>query len=434
MVAVVHQSSSLRGVLNYNEMKVQAGLAVCLEAGYYPMEAADLNFHQKLRRLKLLTELNQRTKYNSLHVSLNFHPSEEHSDELLREMAEVFLAKIGFAGQPYLLYKHMDAGHPHIHLVSTNIRADGRAISMHNIGRDKARPACVEMEKTYRLVVADSKEKKLHERVKPVDVGRALYGRTETKKAMNGIINVVTDQYKFTSLAQFNAVLSLYNIVADTGGENSRVNIHKGLVFRVLDADGNKVGVPIKASDFASKPTLKKLQEKFDRNEQLKKKWDRNKVRVTNAVNMAMLKDGLSLAGLKKALQYKGIDLVVRQNTDGAVYGLTYVDHDTKTVFNGSELGKGYSAKAILERCPNVGASEGKKQNGKAQKPGLAGQGSAGEMREFLPDFRELMGENAGFLQAAEALLVDGDISGGMDWELKRTKRKKKKKVRLSTG
>ena len=434
MVAVVHQSSSLRNVVNYNEKKVQAGLAVCLEAGYYPMEATDLNFHQKLRRLELLTELNQRTKYNSLHVSLNFHPSEQHSDMLLRKLAEVFLEKIGFAGQTYLLNKHMDAGHPHIHLVTTNIKADGSAIRMHNIGRDRARPACVEMEKTYGLVVADSKEKKLHERVKPVDVGRALYGRTETKKAMNGIINVVCDQYKFTSLAQFNAVLSLYNIVADTGGENSRVKKHKGLVFRVLDADGNKVGVPIKASDFASKPTLKKLQEKFEKNERLKKKWDKNKVRVSNAVNMALLREGQTLAGLKKALQYKGIDLVVRQNGEGVVYGLTYVDHDTKTVFNGSELGGEYSAKAILERCPNIGASEGKKQNGKRQKPGMGGQGNAGEMRDILPNFREVMGVDSGLLQAAEALMVDGDVSGGMDWELKRTKRKKKKKVRLSPG
>ena len=30
---------------------------------------------------------------------------------------------------------------------------------------------------------------------------------------------------------------------------------------------------------------------------------------------------------------------------------MTYVDHTTKCVFNGSDLGKQYSAKAILERC-----------------------------------------------------------------------------------
>jgi hypothetical protein len=36
------------------------------------------------------------------------------------------------------------------------------------------------------------------------------------------------------------------------------------------------------------------------------------------------------------------------------IYGLTYVDHKTKCVFNGSDLGKHYSAKGLQERCrPN---------------------------------------------------------------------------------
>src|SRR5205823_278809 len=53
----------------------------------------------------------------------------------------------------------------------------------------------------------------------------------------------------------------------------------------------------------------------------------------------------------------------LRQNKDGNVYGITYVDHRDKCVFNGSDLGKQYSAKAIEERCgQNVPTN---------QKPGL---------------------------------------------------------------
>lgn len=431
MVAVVHQSRSLRVCLNYNEQKVSAGLATCLAAGFYPMDAADMSFQQKLRRLELLTELNQRTKVNSVHISLNFHPSEKPSEDLLREISEVFLDRIGFGGQPYLLYQHFDAGHRHIHLVTTNIKADGRAINLHNIGKDKARPACIELEKAYGLVVADSKEKSLRERIKPLNVQRALYGRMETKRAMNGIINVVSEQYRFTSLAQFNAVLSLYNIVADTGGEDSRVRKHEGLVFRVLDAGGNKVGVPIKASDFASKPTLKFLRERFVQNEPLKQA---GKARVTNAVNMALLQGTKNLEALKLGLQQKGIDLAVRQNANGLVYGLTYVDHDKKLVFNGSELGKAFSAKAILERCRNRVSSDGKKQNGQSKKVAVGGHGNAGDMRGVLSNFSDAAGLDGDWSRVADALLVDGEQSGAMDFELKRTKRKKKKRVRLSRG
>ena len=36
---------------------------------------------------------------------------------------------------------------------------------------------------------------------------------------------------------------------------------------------------------------------------------------------------------------------------DGIIYGITYIDHHTKCVFNGSHLGKQYSANGIQQRC-----------------------------------------------------------------------------------
>jgi hypothetical protein len=43
--------------------------------------------------------------------------------------------------------------------------------------------------------------------------------------------------------------------------------------------------------------------------------------------------------------------VVIRKGKEDVIYGITYVDHKTKCVFNGSDLGKQYSAKAILEKC-----------------------------------------------------------------------------------
>ena len=43
--------------------------------------------------------------------------------------------------------------------------------------------------------------------------------------------------------------------------------------------------------------------------------------------------------------------MAIRQNDNGIIYGLTYIDHNTKCVFNGSDIGKDYSAKAILNKC-----------------------------------------------------------------------------------
>jgi hypothetical protein len=34
--------------------------------------------------------------------------------------------KIGFGDQPYLVYRHLDAGHPHIHIVTKTLSIMGR--------------------------------------------------------------------------------------------------------------------------------------------------------------------------------------------------------------------------------------------------------------------------------------------------------------------
>src|SRR5450759_5948402 len=64
-----------------------------------------------------------------------------------------------------------------------------------------------------------------------------------------------------------------------------------------------------------------------------------------------MVRPPNSLQAFKQALEKEKINLVIRQNENGIIYGLTYIDHNTKCVFNGSDIGKEYSAKSILEKC-----------------------------------------------------------------------------------
>jgi len=50
--------------------------------------------------------------------------------EKLCAIAEAYMKGIGFEKQPYLIYQRQDAGHLHIHIVSTNIQRDGSKIEM----------------------------------------------------------------------------------------------------------------------------------------------------------------------------------------------------------------------------------------------------------------------------------------------------------------
>lgn len=348
MVAVIKTGHSLSRILNYNENKVKEGSASAIYAANYPMDIEQLTFENKLRRLKNQAALNENVTRNSVHISLNFDPSESLSTSMLAQIADTYMDKIGYGQQPYLVYQHFDSGHPHIHIVSVKVKEDGSRIDMQNIGRNQSEQARKEIEKNFNLVKASVKEQQAST-LKPVNIQRVQYGRSETKRAITNVLELVVNGYRFTSLPELNAVLQQYNVYADKGTENSRIFKHHGLVYRILNEAGEKVGVPIKASDIFNKPTLSFLESRYEQNEKQRQQY---KSRLTNTIDQTLLKHpSSSLIDLLINLKSQGVRAVLRQNKDGLIYGITYVDHRTKCVFNGSDLGKEYSARRIQERC-----------------------------------------------------------------------------------
>lgn len=349
MVAVIKTGHSIHRIFNYNENKVKAGVAECIGAGNYPIDPDKMSLTMKLNRFLKQIELNENVKRNSVHISLNFDVSESHLlQEKLLAIAEAYMEKIGFGKQPFLVYQHYDAGHPHIHLVTTNIEADGNRIDLHHLGIRKSEPARKAIEKDFGLVAAEAQKKQESYQLKPVSASKALYGKSQTKMAIQNVLEAVLNQYKYASLPELNAVLRQYNVIAERGTEDSKVYQTGGLLYRVLDAAGNSIGVPIKASLFYNKPTLKFLEQKFKENEPKRMPF---KTRIRNAIDRTLLGKKTTLQELVKALEKQGIHTALRINETGMVYGITYVDHQTKSVFNGSALGKQYSAKAVQERC-----------------------------------------------------------------------------------
>jgi hypothetical protein len=52
----------------------------------------------------------------------------------------------------------------------------------------------------------------------------------------------------------------------------------------------------------------------------------------------------------RKKLQSSNIDLVLRRNDEGRIYGVTFIDHNNRCVLNGSRLGKEFSANVLNEK------------------------------------------------------------------------------------
>lgn len=346
MVAKITTPKNIAAALNYNEKKVQKGAAQCLHAVNYLNDAHKMNFYQKLNGFERLNILNERAATKTLHVSLNFDPSEKLDNNKLIEIASLYMNKIGFGEQPFLIYRHEDAGHPHIHIVSTTIKDNGSRINTHNIGKNQSEKARKEIEGEYSLIRAE-RQPLNKPGIKPVNIEKAIYGAHETKRAISNVISAVFSQYKFTSLPELNAALRQFNVVADRGKEDGRIYKNRGLLYRILDAEGNKAGVPIKASSISCKPTLDNIEKKFASNNSLKEPL---KQRLKNSLEDCLQAAPGSINNLMNVLEQKNIYVLLRQNAEGRLYGVTFVDNETKCVFNGSDLGREYSAAALQSR------------------------------------------------------------------------------------
>jgi hypothetical protein len=380
MVAKMITGKTMNGALNYHENKVKEGLAECIAANLFPCRAEELNFHEKKNRFANQIKLNQRSKTNVVHISLNFGIGERLDKEKLNAIATTYMDKIGFGNQPYLVYHHFDAAHPHVHILTTSIQDNGKRIPLHNIGRNLSEKARKEIEEMFNLVQASGKQATKDVLLDPRMLQKASYGKSETKKTISKIVGTITRSYKYTSIPELNAVLQQYNVTADRGKEGTMMRQKGGLQYSIINQKGNKVGVPIKASSIYGKPTLANLEKQFKLNEVLRAPFKKNLQEKVDDVLSAT--SNLKLMTFINALNQQNIKVVLRQNDEGRIYGITFVDTHNRTVFNGSDLGKLYTANSILNRLSDV----------KDQKPEISRETLKPKItpvqntRDYLPD------------------------------------------------
>lgn len=352
MVTIIKSGTSISKAFHYNEDKVKKGEAELQLVQNYPVNGSVLTPDLRLGYLQKVAGLNSRTSVNLVHISVNFAPGEEIEKEKLWQISVAYMKGIGFGYQPYLVYRHTDAGHPHLHIVTTNIELDGRRISLYRLGKFKSEPTRKSLEKQFGLVPAGKRQVVFE--AKPI--ARLEYGKTETKRGMEHVLENILKNYRFTSLQELNVLLKEYRIVADRGTESSRIYKNRGLVYQVLDAEGNRIGKPVKASSFCFKATLNAIESRFEPNELLRKTHLKS---IRSAIDLALLKmPENSLDKMLERLEKQGIVSVIRKNREGLLSGISFIDYRTRCVFEGSSIGKEYGVKALVDRIQKQGKAK----------------------------------------------------------------------------
>lgn len=416
----MRQGKSVRGALSYNEQKVRQGKADMLLAVGFSCDVEHLGFSEKLRRFQSLNERNDHVKTNTLHLSLNFPPGEQIADDKMQRIALDYMERIGFAGQPFLVYRHKDAKHPHVHIVTTVIKEDGDDISLHNIAKNFSEPARKALEIEYGLFPAEGRGRGPESYSEDAGTLAPEYDEAETKHKITNRLGEVLRTYKFCSLEELNGILRKFNIAADRGREDSLMYKNGGLVYSLVNDDGYRVGPAIKASDIYSdvcdKPILKKLQRRFAGN--LVKK-----VNLTQKVNISI--DAI-FAGDKiiEGLTKKNIRLYFLRDTTGQITAAQFVDHRNKVVFTHDELNINLDtiiAKVIPGIIPGNGLAAGQQSILDERKQNI----QKTSKMEGSPTQR-LLAHAAQEMIRALLAPIPGSPGSGPSYPLKKKKKKKR--------
>ena len=345
MVAKILIGSSLYGALAYNSEKINREEGRLLGANKIILPAdGQIDIGRIAENFRAFMPKTGKTKKPVLHISLNPHPDDKLTDQDFEILAREYLEKLGFGEQPFIIYKHADIARHHIHIVTVNVNEQGKRLNQDFLFR-RSKRITTELEEKYNL------HKAQREKITPDMPIIKVDPTGDIKRQVANTVKMVGMRYKFQSIGEYNAVLSLYNVKCEqTDGKVNGREYH-GLVYFATDDEDKVIANPFKASRLGKFASRTAVESRFER---AKDKIDitPTRRRVSDVLAQSRSKEAFIL-GLKE----RNIDIVFRYTDEERIYGVTFIDHNTMTVLNGSRLGKQFSANALNERFNNPQAT-----------------------------------------------------------------------------
>ena len=345
MIAKISATENLGGALGYNFEKVEKGEAsILLAAELYQDREGRYTMEDVLADMEALIPKKCRTKKTVFHCSLNPHPDEKLSDEQLTQIAKEYMEALGYGKQPYIVFKHNDIAREHIHIVSLRVDSKGRKINDKYEGR-RSKKITDALEKKYHLIPSSKVSEKPTAETPKIDATQG-----NIKEQVSNTVRSVLKHYSFCSLGELNAILSRYNLAVEEVKTEYRGKRYDGLVYVPTDDKGNKVSTPIHASDIGRGVGYAAVQNKMQKSKQMVKPLI---PAVRRKVLEVMRTSPQTEERLRQRLEEQGLCVVIRKNEGGRIYGITFIDDEKGIAFNGSRLGKGYTANKFNEYFSN---------------------------------------------------------------------------------
>lgn len=343
MVAKISKGSSLQGALLYNQEKVKEQQAKVLFSNRIILNKdGSLSMYLANQSFAPYLNANQNTEKTVSHISINPHPDDVVSDEMYCEIAQIYMQKLGYGNQPYIVYKHEDLDRKHIHIVTINIDENGKKVD-DSFEKRRSKDITCELEKVYNLHPAEKKK----QLVELPQIKRVDYQSGDIKKQIANIPKSLIKNYRFQLINEFRALLSLYGVTVEEVKGEAKGKNYSGLVYSAINEKNEKVGTPIKASVIGKSVGYDALQSRLEHSTKYMK--EHKVFESPKLIVRSLISNYTDKQTLLNDLAKNNINVVFRENTEGRIYGATFIDHQSRCVFNGSKMGKEFSANILNE-------------------------------------------------------------------------------------
>jgi len=214
------------GAALYNQQKVDKGEGEIIGKRLIANTAPK----QVDRNLKVLSN-NSRVKKPVFHVSLSFAAEEKSklSNAKLVEISKEYMEKMGYGKQPYIIYRHNDTAHPHVHILSTRVDISSKAKINDSHERYRSRDIVYDLELKHGLVVSYHRNKN-HTEIKE-DLNRAIRHAPVDNKSLNKALGKEGSNYR---IKQAGRGVVYYKV---TGDEKRNSKSWKGSDFKDVGLD-----------------------------------------------------------------------------------------------------------------------------------------------------------------------------------------------------
>lgn len=111
-------------VLKYNQNKVDKGEAIILETNLSSKSVVN-----QTKEFNIVRQQKPNLSKAVYHVSLNLPYTDKLTDEKFADLAREYLDGMGFDSNAYIVYRHFDTEHSHVHVVTNRVKFSGEVVS-----------------------------------------------------------------------------------------------------------------------------------------------------------------------------------------------------------------------------------------------------------------------------------------------------------------